>query len=248
MQDVSSEIQLHILPTQPFCKGCLHHLLQSGFLFEREIMSKENLLEVFKKNLEYDYVRTTLDVFLALPPKAQELIWAVEADERTAHWLEVTECLNDGNIDRMTPIEKIFYIAFSIYTELTGTRSIGEVVIFSTPLLTQHPVFVGEKKYIPDFIFDGAIAENPYVEYDEWDDDSIKDIKIIIECDGHEFHKATKEQVARDNERELDLKMHGYDVIRFSGSQIYNEPMKCAEKAYTYIKNKIEQKLTEARG
>ena len=41
--------------------------------------------------------------------------------------------------------------------------------------------------------------------------------------------------------REYDLKMAGYEVLRFSGSQIYNEPFKCAEDTYNYIMKIIKE-------
>jgi very-short-patch-repair endonuclease len=61
------------------------------------------------------------------------------------------------------------------------------------------------------------------------------EVQLIIECDGHEFHKATKEQIKHDNERDYDLKMAGYDVLHYSGSQIFNDPIKCANEIYDYI-------------
>lgn len=51
---------------------------------------------------------------------------------------------------------------------------------------------------------------------------------FVIECDGHEFHQKTKEQVERDNERTRDLQLAGYEVIRFSGTEIYHRPHQCA--------------------
>lgn len=53
---------------------------------------------------------------------------------------------------------------------------------------------------------------------------------IIIECDGHNFHGKTKEQVARDKKRDRYLTSMGYFILRFSGSEIYNNPDKCIEE------------------
>ena len=69
--------------------------------------------------------------------------------------------------------------------------------------------------------------------------------KIVIECDGHDFHEVTKEQVARRNERDYHLKSNGFDVIRFSGSQIYNDPFKCAKEAFEYIFRKCGGLVSE---
>ena len=56
-----------------------------------------------------------------------------------------------------------------------------------------------------------------------------KDKKIIVECDGHEFHQKSKQQVEKDNKRERDLKKLGYEVVRFSGSEIFKDAEKCVE-------------------
>lgn len=54
---------------------------------------------------------------------------------------------------------------------------------------------------------------------------------IVIECDGHDFHQKTKEQVARDRTRDRYLSTVYARVIRFTGSEIYRAPAKCAAEA-----------------
>lgn len=54
---------------------------------------------------------------------------------------------------------------------------------------------------------------------------------IAIECDGHDFHDKTKEQAARDKSRDRFLSGHVGRVIRFTGSEIYRDPSKCAIEA-----------------
>lgn len=54
----------------------------------------------------------------------------------------------------------------------------------------------------------------------------IMDKEFIIECDGYDFHEKTKEQSQHDKSRDRYLKIHGYDVYRFTGSEIYNNPIK----------------------
>ena len=56
-----------------------------------------------------------------------------------------------------------------------------------------------------------------------------------IECDGYEFHQKTKEQVECDNQRQRDLQNEGIEIIRFSGSEIWNNPEKCAEEVKKII-------------
>lgn len=53
--------------------------------------------------------------------------------------------------------------------------------------------------------------------------------RIAVECDGHNFHEKTKEQVARDKARERDLIFEGWTVLRFSGTEIHRDADGCAE-------------------
>lgn len=54
--------------------------------------------------------------------------------------------------------------------------------------------------------------------------------KLVVECDGHKFHEKTPEQAKKDKSRDRDLLSRGYPVIRFTGSEIYRDPLKCAEQ------------------
>lgn len=65
-----------------------------------------------------------------------------------------------------------------------------------------------------------------------------------IECDGFEFHQKTKEQVQYDNQRQRDLQNEGIEIIRFSGSEIWKNPIKCAKEVKQIILSKCKY-LTE---
>jgi very-short-patch-repair endonuclease len=53
---------------------------------------------------------------------------------------------------------------------------------------------------------------------------------VIVECDGHDFHEKTKQQAAHDKRRDRKLQAAGYRVLRFTGSEIYADPIKCAQE------------------
>jgi very-short-patch-repair endonuclease len=72
-------------------------------------------------------------------------------------------------------------------------------------------------KYRPDFLI-------PVV-YKTKDREVYK--TFIVECDGHDYHEKTKKQIMKNNKRERDFKAAGYEVIRFSGSEIFESPHKC---------------------
>lgn len=80
------------------------------------------------------------------------------------------------------------------------------------------------KKYVLDFAY-------------------IDDIfKLAIEIDGHEYHK-TKKQRTHDAKRARELTALGWDVIRFTGSEVYQNPIKCALQAKKIIYQKTGNAL-----
>lgn len=54
-----------------------------------------------------------------------------------------------------------------------------------------------------------------------------EDLKVAIEIDGHDYHK-TKDQRTKDAERQRSLEKDGWRVIRFTGTEVFNNPRKCA--------------------
>jgi very-short-patch-repair endonuclease len=59
--------------------------------------------------------------------------------------------------------------------------------------------------------------------------------RLVIECDGHDFHERTKEQAARDRSRDRALLSAGCQVIRFTGSEIFKSAAKCGGEAMEAI-------------
>ena len=50
---------------------------------------------------------------------------------------------------------------------------------------------------------------------------------VGIEIDGHQWHEKTKEQARRDKERERFLVAAGWKILRFTGSEVFNDTDKC---------------------
>lgn len=68
-------------------------------------------------------------------------------------------------------------------------------------------------------------------------------IKIVVECDGHDFHEKTKEQAARDKRRNRDLEIAGWRLLHFTGSEIWRDPRACADHVAALVTNEIEAQL-----
>lgn len=58
--------------------------------------------------------------------------------------------------------------------------------------------------------------------------DENKKMRIVIECDGHDYHERTKEQAARDKEKDRFVQNHGFLIHRYTGSEIWNSAGSCA--------------------
>lgn len=61
--------------------------------------------------------------------------------------------------------------------------------------------------------------------------------RIIVECDGHNFHERTKEQAQKDRAKDRDWQNAGYRVMRFTGSEIYRDAFKCAREVFEALQN-----------
>lgn len=121
------------------------------------------------------------------------------------------ECmLLESLIDCESPIEHLLALALADIQSSIDISKLVDVIAIET----QKTIECNGNTYRADFL---AI-----VRY--WDDTKA----FVIECDGHEFHQKTKEQVERDNQRTRDLQLAGYEVIRFSGTEVYHRAHKCA--------------------
>lgn len=69
-----------------------------------------------------------------------------------------------------------------------------------------------------------------------------KERQLIVECDGHDYHDKTKQQASRDKERDREMKKLGYEVFRFTGSDIWNDVYSCAKEAVDMVTGITEMK------
>ncbi len=63
--------------------------------------------------------------------------------------------------------------------------------------------------------------------------------EIAVECDGHEYHERTKEQAKHDKQRDRILKRAGYTVLRYTGHEIYQDPVRCAKDVWKTLETLI---------
>jgi very-short-patch-repair endonuclease len=52
--------------------------------------------------------------------------------------------------------------------------------------------------------------------------------RLIVEADGQHWHKGWRKR--KDNKRDKWLRNHAWEVLRFTGKEIYNSPFACAHE------------------
>lgn len=178
-------------------------------------------------------MKQIIDALNNFKDDAENRIGTIEEklDERMAmHIEDYFNNLLDDVEGCESPIEKIFVLELRRAMESSRANFVGD--LFEWESQGEIVVFEGfkrEKKYRADFLVNFLRQEND-IHY-----------RFVIECDGHDFHEKTKEQVARDKRRDRDMMESGIVVIRFTGSEIYENPYRCAYQAVNIIENQLKQ-------
>jgi very-short-patch-repair endonuclease len=173
-----------------------------------------------------------------------------ELDEHLKYWFENAFLLTESPIER----RMLLALLKHSFNQLTQCRvvhpSAGPIGVVAYPidyhdeeLLIRPQESIG--KYRVDFLLTWRSKEILPRSDDKFDFVNTE-IKVIVECDGHEFHEKTKEQASRDKKRDRDLQTMGYYVFRYSGSDIYRKSDEYAQEVITFIKSTAEREQEEA--
>ncbi|MGG1598507.1 endonuclease domain-containing protein [Cohnella massiliensis] len=127
-----------------------------------------------------------------------------------SYWKREIRALNDRMAERneeisskWTPIEQITWLILQELVKVFGMHNIS--------IMPQERI----ERYRVDFL----------IRYEPLHASGL--IKnLVIECDGHEWHEKTKEQAQKDKERDRALTKLGYTVLRYTGSEIVDDPWK----------------------
>jgi very-short-patch-repair endonuclease len=68
--------------------------------------------------------------------------------------------------------------------------------------------------------------------------------RMVIECDGHDYHERTKEQAKRDRERDRLLQSFGFLVYRYTGQEIWEDVFACAAQAIESLREPVRAVLS----
>ena len=64
-------------------------------------------------------------------------------------------------------------------------------------------------------------------------------INIIVECDGFDYH-SDRDRFTNDRQRDRTLISLGYEVLRFSGSEIYRDPFKVSAELGMHLSRRVD--------
>lgn len=70
--------------------------------------------------------------------------------------------------------------------------------------------------------------------------------RLVVECDGHDFHERTKEQASKDKKRDRELQKAGFRVFRYSGSDLWRDPIAAADEVVSEIRSKLTEQSERA--
>jgi very-short-patch-repair endonuclease len=133
-----------------------------------------------------------------------------------------------------SPIEVSFLLAFlaTLYTYGEPYLVVKEAAIAEMALARNSRItIIRPQAQIEAYRVDFLVT---YRLWDGIDPGDRIDASIVIECDGHDFHEKTKEQASKDKARDRRLQMLGCRVFRFSGSDLYQRPIDCAQEVYEF--------------
>lgn len=214
-------------------------------------MSKENCFSEWNEAFYFE----DFNEFNKLCLRAKAYLWDWILNEEGNVCGLADSVLNRKFISsELTPIEQIWNVCYTryIYNCLSENKVINEIqnesnFVFSIPTAfiefsrVQQTIESKDKKYIADFEINFS-----YELYGDYIFPLFKDLKYIVELDGFDYHN-NKKQMNYDYDREQNLQMMGYKVMRFTGSQIYNKPYDCVHKFISMVLNDMEKEYKNGK-
>lgn len=123
---------------------------------------------------------------------------------------------------RTKPTRSLYGPAPNTHPDLDG--------IFSITVEIQKPIHTMNSSYRADIYAYLTRYWHRHQRQPEWG-------KLVIEVDGHDYHDRTKEQASRDRKRDREMKLADYEVLRFTGSDVYRDSQQCTSDIEEFFWN-----------
>lgn len=168
-----------------------------------QIKKNIDMERIYQENSD-DWDVSAFEVARKLKPRVKEYFDKQMEEIATDYLTSISAC--------ESPIEQLLGLALKDYEKIFNIKA--ELGVYTID--PQYEIECFGKKYRVDFYI--TAMRN----------DKLK--CVIVECDGYDFHEKTKEQATRDKQRDRFLTKAGYTVIRFTGSEIWDNPQKCVRE------------------
>lgn len=170
---------------------------------------------------------TVKDRYESIPENIRAIIYETHHAEADQSIVDIFDEIIEGEI--VSPVEQIFYAHWAHY--IRGAEHIE--------LWPQSKV----GKYFVDFtvgVLDYFLNQT-FLSQDVLEEISKECPLIAVEIDGHQWHEKTKEQAAKDKKRERFIVSNGYQVMRFTGSEILKNSIECCEQVLSLVEPSLKK-------
>jgi len=225
--------------TKPVSENIKHSFAANAFGFksdsknDKEDKQLAQMVRIFLNT----YLNQELDQFFLGPKDPANLIHLVDSPIEAALLMSIIISARENDADFVKIIDSSKNSHFA-------NKSINYIssnaISLNNSLLIEPQKQIGEFRV--DFLITYAGAEKDSTGWFKIIEDDkgnkthkIVEKKLIVECDGHDYHEKTKQQASKDKKRDRILKSVGYDVFRYTGSDIYQDSMECAEEVIKFI-------------
>lgn len=141
-----------------------------------------------------------------------------------------------------TPIERLFETGLHAMSSLISLAGSPARVLLAEGEPRDMPLDGGSKALLTNVYF---WRQYPVL---DWKVDFLIGMRgadnrpcfLVVECDGHAFHERTKEQAAKDRSRDRRLQDAGYRIHRYTGHELYKDPLGCVSDTLVSLLNLAE--------
>lgn len=187
----------------------------------------------------------TIEAELAELPLGGEVesLWRIVARERARAAINgALVDFDNAQLERIaSPIEMAMLVALHLAAEQEGLRVFlgnGSLAMRNGDL--HHGAMIGNPDHlvITPQVEIGKYRADFHLRYGDYavGQQGITEVQAILECDGHDFHERTKEQAQHDRKRDRVMQDLGFVVLRFTGSEIWSDPIDCAKQVLTSLR------------
>lgn len=172
--------------------------------------------------MNFPAVETEIPAYLYSNQKLEDTVLISISDKVNTYLKTITY---DINLCK-SPIERLFYVEMVSEIESKKSNSASPGCNLELSINPQVEISGNGEKFIVDFVFSVV------------DFNVKKTWSFIVECDGFEFH-SSKEKMRKDYMRQRSLQRLGYSLIRFTGSEIYEDCYTCISSAVMIVEAHI---------